>query len=64
MVDFIRRTANRIMFGSDYPSFQFDNALSSIKSLANEAGVNEEQIAMVMGKNAENIYGLKNSIVG
>lgn len=64
MIDFIRRTANRIMFGSDYPSFQFNNALSSIISLANEAGLNEEQITMVMGKNAENIYGLKNNIVG
>lgn len=57
MVDFLRRTANRIMFGSDYPSFQFDNALNNIMSLANEAGLSEEQIGMVMGINAERIYG-------
>lgn len=57
MVDFLCRTANRIMFGSDYPSFQHDNALNSIKSLANEAGLNEEQTGMVMGLNAEKIYG-------
>ena len=57
MVDFLRRTANRIMFGSDYPSFQLDNALSNMKSLANEAGLSEEQTGIVMGLNAERIYG-------
>lgn len=57
MVDFLRRTANRIMFGSDFPSFQLDNALSNMKSLAKEAGLSEEQIGMVMGLNAERIYG-------
>lgn len=57
MVDFLRRTANRIMFGSDYPSFQLDNALNNIQSLADEAGLNDDQIGMVMGLNAERIYG-------
>lgn len=57
MVDFLRRTANRIMFGSDFPSFQLDNALSNMKSLANEAGLSDEQIEIVMGLNAERIYG-------
>lgn len=57
MVDFLRRTANRIMFGSDYPSFQLDNALNNMKSLANEAGLTEKQTEMVMGLNAEQIYG-------
>ena len=57
MVDFLRRTANRIMFGSDFPSFQIDNALSNMKSLANEAGLSDEQIGTVMGLNAERIYG-------
>ena len=57
MVDFLRRTANRIMFGSDFPSFQLDNALSNMKSLANEARLSNEQIEIVMGLNAERIYG-------
>jgi len=57
MVDFLRRTANRIMFGSDYPSFQLDNALNNMQSLSNEAGLNDEQKEMVMGLNAEKIYG-------
>lgn len=57
MVDFLRRTANRIMFGSDYPSFQLDIALNSIESLANEAGLSDQQIGMLMGLNAERIYG-------
>ena len=61
MVDFLRRTANRIMFGSDYPSFQLDNALNNIQSLSDEAGLNDEQIGMVMGLNAERIYGHEKS---
>ena len=56
MVDFLRRTANRIMFGSDYPSFQTDNALNNFKSLTVEAMLNEEQTSMVMGLNAERVY--------
>lgn len=56
MVDFLRRTANRIMFGSDYPSFSLDSAVDNMKSLANEAGLSEEQLGMVMKQNAERIY--------
>lgn len=56
MVDFLRRTANRIMFGSDYPSFSLDSAVDNMKSLANEAGLSEEQLGMVMKQNAEKIY--------
>ena len=62
MVDFLRRTANRIMFGSDYPSFQLDNALNNLQSLANEAGLSDEQIGMVMGLNAERVYGHSKSL--
>ena len=61
MVDFLRRTANRIMFGSDYPSFQYDNVLNNIQSLVNEAGLDEEQTGMVMGLNAERVYGHANN---
>ena len=58
MVDFLRRTANRIMFGSDYPSFTLDSAIENMKSLADEAGISGEKLAMVMGLNAEKIFGL------
>lgn len=57
MVDFLRRTANRIMFGSDYPSFSLDNAIDNLKSLADEAGLTEVQVEMVMRQNAINVYG-------
>ena len=63
MVDFLRRTANRIMFGSDYPSFSLGSAIDNMRSLAAEANLNDEQIAMVMGLNAERIYGCE-AIVG
>ena len=58
MVDFLRRTANRIMFGSDYPSFTLDSAIENMKSLADEAGISGEKLAMVMGLNAEKVFGL------
>lgn len=56
MVDFLHRTANRIMFGSDYPSFSLDSAIDNMRSLVNEAGLSEEWMAMVMAQNAERIY--------
>ena len=57
MVDFLRRTANRIMFGSDYPSFSLKNAFDQMRLLVTEADLNNEQVAMVMGLNAERVYG-------
>lgn len=56
MVNFLTRTANRIMFGTDYPSFAIENALENMNSLMNEAGLSDEQKLMVIGKNAEKIY--------
>lgn len=56
MVNFLSRTANRIMFGTDYPSFSLASALDNMKSLAGEAGLNGEQVLMIMGQNAEKIY--------
>ena len=57
MVNFLSRTANRIMFGSDYPSFTLDSALDNMKSLAEEAGIKDEQIEMVFAQNANKVYG-------
>lgn len=57
MVDFLRRTADRIMFGSDYPSFQLDSVVNSMTFLANEAGLTNEQKQKVFGLNAERVFG-------
>ena len=57
MVDFLHRTADRIMFGSDYPSFQLDSVVNSMTFLANEAGLTNEQKQMIFGLNAERVFG-------
>lgn len=57
MVDFLSRTANRVMFGSDYPSFAIANAIGNMESLMDEAGLSDKQKLMVMIQNAYNIYG-------
>ena len=56
MVNFLSRTANRIMFGTDYPSFAIENALENLKSLMDEAGLTEEQRMMVLSQNAVKVY--------
>lgn len=57
MVNFLSRTANRIMFGSDYPSFSIESALDNMKSLVEEAGLKDKQIEMVFAQNASKVYG-------
>lgn len=56
MVNFLTRTANRIMFGTDYPSFAIENALENMNSLMEDAGLTEEQRLMVLAQNAEKVY--------
>lgn len=56
MVNFLSRTANRIIFGTDYPSFTIASALENMKSLAEEAELSEEQMEMVLANNAVSIY--------
>jgi len=56
MVNFLQRTANRIMFGTDYPSFTIESAKENMESLMDEAGLSEEQKAMVFWVNAERVY--------
>ena len=56
MVNFLSRTANRIMFGTDYPSFTIKSALENMNALMDEAGLTEDQRAMVLALNAEKVY--------
>lgn len=57
MVNFLSRTANRIMFGSDYPSFTLESAIENMKSLVEEAELKDEQIEMGFAHNAKKVYG-------
>lgn len=56
MVNFLSRTANRIMFGSDYPSFTIESAKENIVSLMEESELTEEQQEMVLGRNSVTVY--------
>lgn len=57
LIDFLRRTPNRVMWGSDRPSFKESITLEDFISLAKEANLLEDQIQDVLYNNAENVYG-------
>lgn len=57
MVDFLRRTSNKIIWGSDYPSFDIKKALEDFLSIAEEAGISDAQRQDVLYNNAVRIYG-------
>ena len=57
MVDFLRRTSFRIMYGSDFPSFKFSDCKNDFCSLIKEAGLNEKQTRDVLHNNALEVYG-------
>lgn len=60
MVDFLRRTTNKIMWGSDFPSFAINRAYSDFVSIAEEAGITIEQMRDVLYNNAIKVYGATN----
>jgi predicted TIM-barrel fold metal-dependent hydrolase len=45
---------DRLVFGSDYPSFDFVRALRSVR----ESGLSPEQIALILGGNAKQLVRL------
>ena len=57
MVDFLRRTTNKIMWGSDAPSFPIDKALDDFMSIEEESGIKKEQLQDVLYNNALKVYG-------
>ena len=57
MVDFLRRTTNKIIWGSDAPSFAIDKALSDFLSIADESGITDSQKEDVLYYNAIKVYG-------
>ena len=56
MVNLIRYTSNRIMFGSDYPSISFMSAIQNFKTLCEESEVDQLQIASMFYDNANSLY--------
>ena len=57
MVDFLRRTTNKIMWGSDAPSLSIEKALNDFLSIAKEAEISENQKVDVLYNNAIKVYG-------
>lgn len=56
MIDFLKRTSFRIMYGSDYPSFKLEDCIVDFESLIHEAELNEKQIQNVFYNNAVEVY--------
>ena len=57
MIDFLKRTSFRIMYGSDFPSFKLEECENDFRALINEAELNEKQIRNVFYNNAIEVYG-------
>lgn len=58
MINFLKYTSGRIMYGSDYPDFAFGRAFSSMLELCEDARLTEEQVRNVFSDNAKRIYGI------
>lgn len=56
MVNFLKRTSNRIMFGSDRPSFNLKNTIDDMLSIATEAALSDTQLDDVLYGNAVKTY--------
>lgn len=56
MINFLKHTSNRILFGSDYPDFDFNRALLSFDELCKEAQLSDEDMENVYFKNAMRLY--------
>lgn len=56
MVNFLSRTSNRIMFGSDRPSFQISKAIADMQSIAEDSGINDKQLEDIFYTNALKVY--------
>ncbi len=56
MVNFLKYTSGRIMFGSDYPDFDFERAVGSLDDLCSEAMLTDDAWNQVFRKNALKVY--------
>lgn len=56
MVDFLSRTSNRIMFGSDRPSFSLGKSIADFLDIAKESRISSAQLEDVLYNNASKLY--------
>lgn len=56
MVNFLSRTSNRIMFGSDRPSFKVSKAIAEMQNIAEDSGINNNQLEDIFYTNALKVY--------
>jgi predicted TIM-barrel fold metal-dependent hydrolase len=56
MVHFLKYTANRVMFGSDYPDFTVHEAAKTVLELAGLAFLSEDQKERIFYQNAADMY--------
>lgn len=59
MINFIKHTNSRILFGSDYPSFDMKRAIESLYEICQEAKISEESLNDIFYNNANEIYFTK-----
>lgn len=57
MVNGLVYQSERIMFGTDYPDFDFSDSVRAMTKLCEEAGLTKEQMEGVFFENANRIYG-------
>lgn len=52
----LKRTANKVMFGSDFPSFSMEKAKTSLLGLCYEVALSTEEIEKILYGNASLVY--------
>ena len=56
MMNYLKHTSNRMMFGSDYPSFEIKRAVRSLREICEEACLNEADMNDVFCATALKVY--------
>lgn len=58
MINYLKYTSDRMMFGSDYPSFNIAGAKQALIEICEEAMLGEKQIDNVFSKTASKVYSI------
>ena len=59
MINYLKYTSDRMMFGSDYPSFNIAGAKQALIEICEEAMLGEKQIDNVFSKTASKVYSIE-----
>lgn len=57
MINYIKYTNDRMMYGSDFPSFGFEESERALREICDEANLNEIQRMNVFYNTAKRVYG-------